>query len=413
MAPWLTWLLALSCTLAAGHPEECCGSPVGTSRCEDNTFGTPCCGVGKCNVFCCNCDGGCRKADAPPSPAPPSESQLATPLNQWPMITSHDASTSYFEDSTCTVTHEINDWAMTQFKGTFANQLDCGSRAIDLRPFVDKDGNLMMHHGAIHIKTNFADAMKDVTGWANAHPGELVLLLHSHCDAEKPETVDSCNLKAVQAYKTAGIPLLACQDISKATLGSALEQGRLAGNGSVLAAVNCVDEEYDPSIKCYGDLVLEEGGSRDAAEVLRGQAAVGSVELAALEAAERPLSATKPRGDSFACYESDSDKAFTPLWNYMDKLCNTQSPPFAGVNRLWMAQAHWQYDTSSVAQGVLHGSCILKDESKSEVNLQLAQKIRNGDLKHINLLEVDYVCDHGLDIFDALRSRVVEGAAYV
>jgi hypothetical protein len=21
----------------------------------------PCCGVGSCNVFCCNCDGGCRK----------------------------------------------------------------------------------------------------------------------------------------------------------------------------------------------------------------------------------------------------------------------------------------------------------------------------------------------------------------
>lgn len=23
---------------------------------------TPCCGRGRCNIFCCNCDGGCRKA---------------------------------------------------------------------------------------------------------------------------------------------------------------------------------------------------------------------------------------------------------------------------------------------------------------------------------------------------------------
>lgn len=28
--------------------------------CADHTACTPCCGVGKCSIFCCNCDGGCR-----------------------------------------------------------------------------------------------------------------------------------------------------------------------------------------------------------------------------------------------------------------------------------------------------------------------------------------------------------------
>ena len=32
--------------------------------CSDCTFGTPYCGYGKCNIFGCNCDGGCRR---PPS----------------------------------------------------------------------------------------------------------------------------------------------------------------------------------------------------------------------------------------------------------------------------------------------------------------------------------------------------------
>ncbi|XP_066267366.1 uncharacterized protein [Branchiostoma lanceolatum] len=31
-----------------------------TKYCGDGTEPTPCCGHGKCNIFCCNCDGGCR-----------------------------------------------------------------------------------------------------------------------------------------------------------------------------------------------------------------------------------------------------------------------------------------------------------------------------------------------------------------
>ena len=45
---------------------DCCGRGIlllGT--CEDGThpglFG--CCGCGKCNIFCCDCDGGCRKSE--------------------------------------------------------------------------------------------------------------------------------------------------------------------------------------------------------------------------------------------------------------------------------------------------------------------------------------------------------------
>ena len=40
----------------------CCKAhrPVTTAFCFDYTFPTPCCGYGPCNIFCCNCDGGCR-----------------------------------------------------------------------------------------------------------------------------------------------------------------------------------------------------------------------------------------------------------------------------------------------------------------------------------------------------------------
>ena len=39
-----------------------CGCPV-SGHCKDNPTCTPCCGYGKCNIFCGNCDGGCREGD--------------------------------------------------------------------------------------------------------------------------------------------------------------------------------------------------------------------------------------------------------------------------------------------------------------------------------------------------------------
>ena len=33
-----------------------------SEKCSDGTTGTPYCGKGPCNMFGCNCDGGCRKA---------------------------------------------------------------------------------------------------------------------------------------------------------------------------------------------------------------------------------------------------------------------------------------------------------------------------------------------------------------
>ncbi|KAK6516004.1 hypothetical protein TWF281_004594 [Arthrobotrys megalospora] len=53
----LSILLAL--TWATFTAAVCCDTD-GIGRCDDGTLGTPCCGNGECNVFCCNCDGGCR-----------------------------------------------------------------------------------------------------------------------------------------------------------------------------------------------------------------------------------------------------------------------------------------------------------------------------------------------------------------
>ena len=49
-----------ACCLAR-HGIKGCGRQPGNIRlCGDCTKGTPYCGYGKCNIFGCNCDGGCR-----------------------------------------------------------------------------------------------------------------------------------------------------------------------------------------------------------------------------------------------------------------------------------------------------------------------------------------------------------------
>ncbi len=55
----LVWALPLvGLFLAPRAMAECC--PSHDLVCGDCTLGTPYCGKGKCNIFGCNCDGGCR-----------------------------------------------------------------------------------------------------------------------------------------------------------------------------------------------------------------------------------------------------------------------------------------------------------------------------------------------------------------
>ena len=46
----LIWSILLGCTILREPPP--------TIVCDDLSDPTPCCGVGECNIFCCNCDGG-------------------------------------------------------------------------------------------------------------------------------------------------------------------------------------------------------------------------------------------------------------------------------------------------------------------------------------------------------------------
>jgi hypothetical protein len=58
----IVWIAAVFLFAPGNAAAQCEANAWG--YCADCTSGTPCCGYGPCNVFCGNCDGGCRR---PPS----------------------------------------------------------------------------------------------------------------------------------------------------------------------------------------------------------------------------------------------------------------------------------------------------------------------------------------------------------
>ena len=90
------------------------------------------------------------------------------------------------------------------------------------------------------------------------------------------------------------------------------------------------------------------------------------------------------------------------------KVCNfDETPQEKYGNKLWEWQAHWQYNTERIALAIADprggNSCILKDEQEHGLNVKVAEKIASGACKHLNLVQVDDVCDAGPEIFEALR----------
>ena len=84
--------------------------------------------------------------------------------------------------------HPINQFTKTQgaagdrhAKASLTAQLECGARAFDLRPSLESDGRLIMHHGAIGVNETLRAGVREVEVWLAAHPTELVLLYISDC----------------------------------------------------------------------------------------------------------------------------------------------------------------------------------------------------------------------------------------
>lgn len=267
-------------------------------------------------------------------------------LRNYPLLMTHDAATGELVEDR---DHIVADWAKTQSVG-LGEQLKCGARSFDYRPTLEDDGTLYAHHGGVTIRKPMQESVSDILTWNVQNPDEFVLLYISHMDS------DNCTAAVESLLTSMKVPYTKdCAALNTWTYAHALEVSSLSFGGHLLAIFDCVDEQYDESIECYID--------RD------------------------------------VCYEGDklATKGYQKLTSYLTTL--TASPP----STLYMVQAHWQSSVSSVAKGTLHLSSLLLDESRATLNAYLAQEIRGQAYPNMGLLEVDNVCDGGLEILQALQ----------
>ena len=293
-----------------------------------------------------------------------------TPLNEWPMIMAHDAATTYLHPGL------VNNWAKTQADGGAKGILDCGGRGFDWRPKLLANGTLVMHHAAVTVEHAMGAALDEMVGWAAQHnpdgsADDLVVIGITDCDGGA-----ACTAAAQKELSARNITYVTdCAELKGLTAAAAAKKGALPGGGALLATFDCWVMNYEPRVACSGF------GTKAAADL------------------------DSPDSVSYSCYNTSKTKAFPldRMWQYLANV-STAGPPQNG--ELYTAQALWQETDASVVLGELAGSSLLGDESRAQLNAQLAARIAGGqwDASRLNFVEVNNVCDGGPGLLAALRT---------
>jgi len=292
------------------------------------------------------------------------------------MIMSHDAGTGYGMEN-----FAISFLTQTQ-SGSFAQQLDCGVRAFDVRPFmktkmtfgkstpcsVNKCG-LKMHHGDQVTTASLDDAFRDVLAWTATHQDEFVLLLLNSfgTDDSAKWSWEKIWDEIVKLLKSMDIYLLPQENLAGLTVAKAYADSYRSKHGRVVAMYinnNGRQSNYDSSITCYGN----------------------------------------PANKCYTDAQNWWNKPqYDQRWdNYMNGITKPASYPSNG--KLMQQQAHWQQDTASYVGITTSFSSTISDTRKSNINAITAQRIDSGAYPKVSLVELDDVChNNGAAMYDAIR----------
>ena len=111
------------------------------------------------------------------------------------MIMAHDAGSGYLDaDVPLNPVRDLTKgWTKTQ-SGGLADQLTCGARVFDSRPYLADDGGLIWHRGGVPVNHSFSESLLEVVDWCGANPSELVIMLIWDC-----EGADGCDAAVADA----------------------------------------------------------------------------------------------------------------------------------------------------------------------------------------------------------------------
>lgn len=330
-------------------------------------------------------------------------------LNTVAMIQSHDSVTGEISNELWQE-NILNRFVKTQ-SNTIVEQLDCGARSLDLRPYLAAidGGTLYAHHGAIIVDKKLEDTLDEILSWGRRNPTELVVITFTHCVdhlfANYYYSPD-CRTRVLDLLASKNIKAISnCSDISMLTYGQALSKG------TILAEFGCArntwyDKEAN-SLACWGkDPVTNMPYSCHRGEFFTyfedddetGSNAAGTDVLhlsnkplidyiyKSIESRIRPTMSKIPWDNMKASLVDKSKHSFV----YPGSI-------------LWIIYANWQSTADSILLASLYNSSVVLDEELSGINRWLAKHIRRGMLPNLNILCVDNVCDGGLELLSAIN----------
>uniref|UniRef100_A0A0G4GD34 Phosphatidylinositol-specific phospholipase C X domain-containing protein n=1 Tax=Chromera velia CCMP2878 TaxID=1169474 RepID=A0A0G4GD34_9ALVE len=234
------------------------------------------------------------------------------PFWNFPLIMAHDAGTGYLEYKKM---NPAVRWSKTQKEGV-TSQLNCGARAFDIRPRVTETGEVIMHH-TVSIYKPVVDVVAEAIDWLSQHPQEMVVMYLSHFEGPRPKSSGRSRKAALsvsrEEAKNTTISVLEgrglrviteCVELHGLTYGEVrqLPAARLPSGGSLLVLADCVHENWDPSVKCYGRMPKRALGGPEM-----------TPEVAEALPDERPQGAggVFPSGEvDLDCLEADEEFAF-------------------------------------------------------------------------------------------------------
>ncbi len=277
-------------------------------------------------------------------------------LNQYGMIQTHDSATGELDEERDKI---LAKWSRTQHGGII-DQLNCGARSLDYRPYLSKAGVLYAHHGPTVIYKSMRSTFEELIQWGRQNPTELVIVSLSHCVEERIHNNyygDGCHdamLNLLEEFRIHTITNDDCSPLNTLTMEKALTRG------NILALVGCSNGYWDPSLTCTAK--------------------------------------------DYVCYDSWPENTSSIPWTNLQNSVYQWSS-FVPVNdgKFWGWGSNWQSSAESVVFGTLHNSSLILDEERSGINAWTAQAIRDGKFKYMNMLGIDNVCHNGADIFQALQ----------
>lgn len=307
-------------------------------------------------------------------------------------------------------------------RATWQGMLDCGVRAFDFRPALvtsESQDEVWFHHGVIPIPVKFEDSVREILEWSmrDTNQNSLVLLYvnkcadlrsgqpyteasekcwsrvrdilyktfqlnsivpSSNCFEKYPRYNDSVAL--AQAPFRHGMKLTGT-DSRLDQLGTSARGHTANGRAPTVLVVEegCVEENFDPSITCFGKVAST--------------------------------------GEQFVCYDSPTrDLAFAPFEAYaiattdnstlaasaLESERRTQTRVQRSPYTLRMIQAHWQTSTESAIISMALNSSVLYADEASQIQATLVAGISEGLYKELNLIETDDSCQRAPQIADAL-----------